>query len=486
MNFLEEWFGPDFSKPSFLIGRWIWLRALGGIFFSAFYSLYFQIHGLIGPNGILSATAYLDAVRQVIGWRRTWYVPSLLWIGASDRALDVLVWSGLAASVAILFNLWPRVSIAIAGICFLSFIAVAQDFASYQSDAMLLEAALLSIFLAPGGIRPALGADQPPSKASIFMLRWEWFRIYFESGVVKFLSGEPQWRNLTAMDKYYENGPLPTWIGWHVQHWPHGFHAATAAFTLIAELLIAWLAFFPKSSKRIAFILTTPLQIGIILTANYAFLNYLVLFLGFLLVDDDVLHLHAAEVSGAPPKPSYAQVAILPIIFLTTVAAFFMPTFLDQFRVANRFGLFAVMTRARYEIEFQGTADEKSWIAYPFRYKPQDPGKAPGIYAPYQPRFEWNLWFASLGTWVENRWVLNSEVRLLQNQPAVLRLFAGNPFARKPPIAVRAMQWQYWFTTADERRKTGAWWNRRLIGQYAPTARRMPDGTIEIETMESP
>src|SRR6266852_4849449 len=245
MNILEQWFAPDFGKPSFLVARWIWLRALGGIFFSVFYSLYFQIHGLIGPNGILPATAYLDAVRSALGLKRYWLLPSLLWINAGDRALDVLVWTGLIASVAIMLNLWPRGSIAVAGICFLSFIAVAQDFAAYQSDGMLLEAALISIFFAPRGLRPGLGADQPPSRASLFMLRWEWFRIYFESGLVKILSGETQWRNLTAMDKYYENGPLPSWIGWHVQQWPHGFHAATAATTLIVELFVAWLVFFP-------------------------------------------------------------------------------------------------------------------------------------------------------------------------------------------------------------------------------------------------
>src|SRR5712692_3088210 len=472
MNILEQWFAPDFGKPSFLVARWIWLRALGGIFFSAFYSLYFQIHGLIGPNGILPATAYLDAVRSAFSLKRYWLLPSLLWINAGDRALAVLVWTGLIASVAIMLNLWPRVSIAVAGICFLSFIAVAQDFAAYQSDGMLLEAALISIFFAPRGLRPGLGVDQPPSRACLFMLRWEWFRIYFESGLVKILSGEPQWRHLTAMDKYYENGPLPSWIGWHVQQWPHSFHAASAAATLIIELFVAWLVFFPKWSRRIAFIITTPLQIGIIITANYAFLNYLVLFLGFLLLDDDVLR--GPRLAPRASRPSYVAAIVLPVVFVTTVASFFMPGFptvilLGPFRVANSYGLFAIMTRARYEIEFQGTADGKTWIAYPFPYKPQDVRKPPGIYAPYQPRFEWNLWFASLGTWVANRWVLNTEVRLLQNQPAVLQFFASNPFAHKPPIAVRAMLWRYWFTTPEERRKTGAWWHRQLIGQYAPT-----------------
>jgi len=302
--------------------------------------------------------------------------------------------------------------------------------------------------------------------------------------VVKILGGEPQWRNLTAMDKYYENGPLPTWLGWHVQQWPHSFHAGSAAFTLIAELLLAWLVFFPKWSKRIAFIITTPLQIGIILTANYAFLNYLVLFEGFLLLDDRALRGQA----GLPvlqKKPSYVAAVLIPVLFITTVASFFMPGFptvrlLEPFRVANSYGLFAVMTRARYEVEFQGTYDGKTWFAYPFRYKPQNVRKPPGIYAPYQPRFEWNLWFASLGSWIDNRWVLNTQVRLLQNQPAVLQLFAGNPLP-KGPMAVRVVEWQYWFTNQAERHATGAWWRRTLIGQYAPTARRMPDNSIQLK-----
>jgi hypothetical protein len=452
------------EAPQYLRARWIWLRALGLIFFSAFYSLLFQIHGLVGPNGILPAREYLPALRAAAGWKAYWLAPTLLWISTGDAMLDVIVWTGIAASIAIVLGFFQRTAIAVAGICFLSFIGAAQDFASYQSDGMLLEAALLSLFL--GSKRAA------PTRAAVFMLQWEWFRIYFESGVVKILSGEPQWRNLTAMDKYYENGPLPTWIGWYVQHWPHGFHAASAAYTLIAELLVVWLLFFPKKSKLIAFWMTTPLQIGIILTANYAFLNYLVLALGFLLLE------RPAE-DRLKPVLHRAQAVLLPVLFVTTVASFMFPNFptvtlLEPFRVANSYGLFAVMTRARYEIEFQGTRDGKTWIAYPFRYKPQNPSEAPGIYAPYQPRFEWNLWFASLGTWESNRFVIATEARLLENEPSVLRLFRSNPFAAAPPTTVRAVQWQYWFTTREERRRTGAWWRRELIGDYAPAVTSTP------------
>ena len=431
---LERWFAP--GEP-YVVARWIWLRALGLIFFSAFYSLYFQIHGLIGPRGLLPASGLL----------------------ASDRALDVIVWTGLIASLAIVINIWPRIAIAIAGIAFFSFVMSAQDFSGYQSDSMLLEASLLSLFL---------GGKEPPSRASLFMMRWLWLRIYVESGVVKILSGEPQWRNLTAMDKYYENGPLPTWIGWYVQQWPHGFHAFTAGATLVIELLVAWLVLFPQPAKRICFLITTPLQIGIILTANYAFLNYLVLVLGFLLVHD-----RGAPVSARARVP-FAQVVVLPSLFAISIMMFLLPlpilSLIAPFRIINNYGLFAIMTRARYEIEFQGSNDGVRWIAYPFRYKPQNVFEAPRIFAPYQPRFDWNLWFASLGTVSENRWVMNTEVRLLENSPQVLELFRSNPFPTRPPRSVRTIVWRYWFTTTEERRKTGAWWNRKYVGPYSPAA----------------
>jgi lipase maturation factor 1 len=481
---LERWLAPMRGGESYLVARWIWLRALGGIFFSAFLSLWFQIDGLIGPRGISPAGEYLQAVRRAFpGIKALWFAPTLLWIDAGSGMLQAIVVIGLLASVALILNLWPRASIVIAGIAFLSFIGASQEFGQYQSDGMLLEAAFLSLFFAPRGLRPRLGTSTPPSRASLWLLRYEWFRIYFESGVVKILSGEPQWRDFTAMDKYYENGPLPTWIGWYVQQLPHSFHAATVAYTLLAELILCWLMFFPKRSRLIVFVLTTPLQIGIILTANYAFLNYLVLFLGILLLNDVLLggKQSAGVETDTPAAHSRFAVSrmrvvalVLSVHFLTTTLMFFdrgFPTarLVEPFRIANSYGLFAVMTRARYEIEYQGTIDGTTWIAYPFRFKPQDPKTAPGIYAPYQPRFEWNLWFASLGTWQGDPWTLNVEQRLLDGEPAVLRLFASDPFRGRKPIAIRSMLWRYWFTNRTEHRATGAWWRRELLEEYAPT-----------------
>src|SRR5271170_1893485 len=236
--YVIRWLFDSTSGPSDrFVSRWIFLRALGAIYFSAFFSLVFQIRGLIGPQGILPANEYLRAVADSLGYSRgLWFAPTLLWMASGPHMLTALCWVGMAASLLLVLNIWPRGMLAICFICFLSFVSTAQDFSGYQSDGMLLEAGFISLFFAPPGFWPGLGRAHPPSRASLFLLQWEWFRIYFESGVVKLASGDPQWRNFTAMDEYYQNGPLPTWIGWYVQHLPHWFHAFATGATLLLEL----------------------------------------------------------------------------------------------------------------------------------------------------------------------------------------------------------------------------------------------------------
>jgi hypothetical protein len=322
-----------------------------------------------------------------------------------------------------------------------------------------------------------------------------------------------------------------------VEHLPHWFHAATVAGTLGMELVVVWMLFLPRRARLICFFIVTPWEIGVIFTANYTFLNYLVLALGFLLLDDrsvrwllpqrfrDALP-EAAQVEDAPRKtellsifkapsddgeerrpkvPSaaaqlnvvrlvYSAVMLTWIAYATTAELIRMPmpefplpslpvAVLEPFRIANQYGLFAVMTRGRYEIEFQGSNDGKTWTPYPFRFKPQALDKAPGIYAPYQPRFEWNLWFASLGDWQQNELVPITEERLLENDPDVLGLFQSDPFGGAPPRYVRSVLWQYWFTTMEEKRRTGNWWKRELLGLYAPEITRQADGKFAAVEM---
>ena len=510
---------PGHGKTEGLLPRWIFLRALGLIYYSAFFSLAFQIKGLIGQQGILPANEYLRGVAEQFGRVGYWYAPTLLWFSSGRHLLTGICWVGMIASVLLVLNLWPRGMLAICFVCFLSFVSAAQDFSAYQSDGMLLEAGFISLFYAPRGFRPGWGETSPPSRASWFLLVWECFRIYFESGVGKIMGGDPEWRNFTAIDDYYQNGPLPTWIGWYMQHWPHWFHAATAFGTLALELGLVWMMFLPRWFRIVCFCIVTPWQMGIILSANYTFLNYLVLALGFLLLDDGILKCSlprrwkAKFPVGQEARPvaeesagrnwrnalskqwtalqlSITAVMLMWIFYATTAQMVWMvkpvglPTTpvsaLEPFRIANRYGLFEVMTRGRYEIEFQGSDDGQNWRVYPFRFKPQDPAKAPGIYAPYQPRFDWNLWFASLSTWRQEPIVPRTEEALLRGSPDVLQLFAGNPFPKAPPRQVRAVLWQYWFTTPEEKRANGIWWRREQLGLYAPTLEREADGRIVV------
>jgi hypothetical protein len=520
-----------------LVARWIFLRALAAIYFSAFYSLLFQIKGMIGPDGIMPARDYLAAVAQQFPSTKFWYAPTLFWLSSSSHALMLVTWIGLAASIVAFVNLGPRLSFLLCFVCFLSFVTAASEFSNYQSDGMLLEAGFIALFFAPQGLLPGLGTATPSSRASLFLLQWEWFRIYFESGMVKLVSGDRQWRTLTAMDEYYQNGPLPTWIGWYVQHFPHWFQAASAAGTLVLELGIVWMLFLPRRVRIICFFIVTPWEVGVILTANYTFLNYLVLSLGFLLLDDKFLQrivpsrfrsaigegLEPSSAKKAPDDPESADdetegandrsthgrisrtlsghfsamrlaiaAVMLTWIFYDTTAEMIeipvrtlpLPTLpieaLEHLRIANQYGLFAVMTNGRYEIEFQGSNDGENWTPYPFRNKPQALNEAPRIYAPYQPRFDWNLWFASLGDWRQDDMVPLTEERLLENDKNVLALFRSNPFAQAPPRYVRAVLWQYWFTTREEKRTTGNWWRRQLLGLYAPVLTRAPDGRSAV------
>jgi lipase maturation factor 1 len=545
------------GPPGYLLSRWLFLRALGVIYFSAFYSLVFQIRGLLGPDGLLPAGEYLKQVASAMsGAARYWYAPTLLWFGSGDHALLALCWAGMIASVLLILNLWPRMMLLICFALFLSFVSAAQDFSGYQSDGMLLTAGFVSLLFAPGGLRPRFGEDEPASRGSRFLLLVLWLTIYFESGLAKFFGGDPSWRDLTAMDQYYQNGPLPTWIGWYAHQLPHWFHAATVVFTLVTELLIVWMAFLQQRFRIICFWTVTAMQIGIILTANYAFLNYIVLALGVLLLDDRYLAQFFPEsrckavrenlkcepcaqvereagatellsinggfgdaaseavtdaallspVAETAAKGTWTKTArlvfsnaalwatALILLWLLYGNAYIVLSrigmggllppgpvaLLEPFRVVSPYGLFGRMTWKRYEVEFQGSDDGQNWTPYSFRYKPQDPSKAPGIYAPYQPRFDWNLWFASLGYWKENPWVLRCEELLLQGDPDVEGLFAFNPFPKGPPKEIRAVLWQYWFADRSAKRATGVWWRREYLGLFAPSLERLPGGNLEI------
>jgi len=485
---------------SFRLSGALFVRALGGIYLIAFASLAVQVIGLAGRNGILPAGTFLDAVRAQIGPERYWDVPTLFWCtGAGDGILRGACWAGAAIGAAVAAGFAPRIGLLVAWLLYLSLATVCRTFLNFQWDALLLEAGFLALFVAPGGFwRPLAKAPDPPRWA-LFLVRFLLFRLMFSSGVVKLASGDAAWWELRALDVHYMTQPIPTWTAWYAHQMPHLWQAMSTAIMFVIELLAPWFIFAPRRLRLASFTALASLQILIAATGNYAFFNLLTLTLCLSLLDDAAWPVWLRRRLGAAipeaaaiATPSWTArvrriavamlVALLVAVPTSEMTARWrlalpwpsvvtgLAAALQPLRIANAYGLFAVMTPNRPEIIVEGSDDGSSWQPYEFRWKPGDVSRAPEFVAPHQPRLDWQMWFAALSDYRRQPWFQNLLVRLLQGSPEVLALMERNPFPDKPPRYVRAMLYDYRFTDIATRRATGAWWSRDLLRIYAPTA----------------
>jgi hypothetical protein len=401
-------------------------------------------------------------------------VPTLFWWANSEYALEAIVWGGAVLAFVAAFvrphSSAQRVAFVVLFAFYLSIVTGGQIFMGYQWDYLLLEAGFLAIFLKPAYTR-------------VWLFRWLLFRLMFESGAVKLLSGDLSWRNLTALAVHYETQPLPTPIAWYMMQTPLWFQKISTASVFFVELLLPLIMFGPRRLKQIAAVGTIVLQILILLTGNYTFFNLLTIALCLFLLDDRFLarmvgHPAPVRLIRSNRRVSAVLFAFLMALSLPQLARIFgiemavsaerALAFASPFGVVNSYGLFATMTVTRPEISIEGSNDNIEWRPYIFPYKPGPLNRAPGWVAPFQPRLDWQMWFAALGTYRENPWLLSFMVRLLQGSPPVLQLMAQNPFPRQPPKYIRAMVYQYRFTNFDQRRQTGNWWKRELLGAYLP------------------
>ncbi|HWW02140.1 MAG TPA: lipase maturation factor family protein [Candidatus Acidoferrum sp.] len=513
--------GQDLATPSHRLVQAVFLRWVGAVYFIAFVSLWVQIIGLIGNDGILPARLTLESVRQRApsahaGWERFHNLPTLCWLDASDGFLQAQCAAGTFLSLLVLAGLAPAPCLFGLWLLYLSLATVSREFLSFQWDALLLEIGFLAVFFSPGQLLPRRNRAREPSRLVLWLLRWLLFRIMFASGCVKLLSGDPAWRNLTALSYHYETQPLPTWLGWYVFQLPAAFQMVSTAVMFGIELVLPFLIFAPRRVRKVPFVAFIALQTLIFLTGNYCFFNLLTIALCVLLLDDsDLNRLWAAvtprrkrpreSISRAQVQPGLARAQpstasspqrvlawqwpgfvavplacvaiIIPLVdfaglfgwkrsWSVPVAAIW--NWAAPFRSLNSYGLFAVMTASRPEIIVQGSNDGVTWLDYQFKYKPGDVRRAPRFVEPHQPRLDWQMWFAALGDYRQNPWFINFCVRLLQGSPTVLALLERNPFPARPPRYVRAVVYDYHFTTLAARRQTGAWWQREEKREYLP------------------
>ena len=487
--------GADVQAPQFGSSSWLFLRLLGVVNLIAFLSFWVQLGGLVGPRGIMPAQAYLDAVHRQLGFARFWALPTLCWFFGGGVFLHVLCAAGVVLSLALIAGFAPAVCLGLLWVAYLSLCGAGQVFMDYQWDALLLEATLLAVFLAPWKLRAA-GIRAEPPRLARWLLWWLLIRLMLLSGAVKLLSGDPSWWRLTALYYHFQTQPLPTWVAWYAQQLPSWMLRASCAAMFAIELGAPILLLLPRRLRHLGAALLILLQVLIALTGNYTFFNLLTASLCLLFFDDAfwrglLRRWRRAEPDGvtarpAPPARWCPRRVLLPaavvVLVLTVLVSLpslwrraawppWMVTVLEvvePLRSFNSYGLFAVMTRERPEIVIEGSDDGHTWLPYAFKAKPGDPHRRPGFVAPHQPRLDWQLWFAALDYPNNDPWVSALCLRLLQGSPDVLALFASNPFPQRPPREVRAVLYDYTFTTPAVRAATGRWWERTPVDLYVP------------------
>jgi len=490
--------GRDPEPSAFLLSRWVFLRLLGLVYLISFLSLRVQILGLAGERGIMPAGAFLHLVQGRLGPESYHLFPTLAWISASDASLKLLCSGGALLAGLVILGLATGPALALCWALYLSILTVGRDFLSFQWDILLLEAGFLAIFLAPWlpPEAPWRQGSRPPPKTVLWLLRWLLFRLVFLSGAVKLLSGDPNWRNLTALDYHYWTQPIPTPLAWYVAQLPSWFQKTSTVGVFILELGVPFLVLAPRRLRRAGASLIIAFQLLIASTGNYAFFNLLTIVLCLLLLDDVVWRRWLPRrlvnriypqrpASRLAPVGRWARAALAVMILLTSGTEMLtdfgwggaVPGFVHAlvewqapYGLANSYGLFAVMTTRRLEIQVEGSNDGYNWLPYEFKYKPGELARRPPWVAPYQPRLDWQMWFAALGSYQQNRWFVNFIIRLLEGAPEVTALLEKNPFPNAPPRYIRAVGYDYHFTNFTERRTTGDWWRREQKRLYFPVA----------------
>ena len=496
------------------------MRAVGLVFIVIFLGILAEAQALIGPGGLIPLSWFFEKHQQAFPGFLPAFIraPGLFWLSTSAGMITTLGALGLLSASALVLNFWPRVTLSICWLSLLSFVTAWGIFSGSQVDQLMLETALLCIPFAPSGIRPGLGERSPPRAIVVFMMRWLLFRVMFENGIVKLLSGEPRWLNFTAMDVLYETSPLPTVLGYHLHQLPHAFHVGEILFTFAAELGAPLLAVFGgRPGRWIAFCTWTIFQLGIHLTNNFGWLNTASLGLGLLLIDDQMLAGLAHRLSWRRLHAAFSPKMVTPVAlsvtahralycglglhFFLTIYFFVvlcrvpteraplvwlqpLRTLFEPLRSSNAYTLYATLLPAHYGVEFLGSNDGgTTWRPYEYRYLPQREDRMSPFLAPRYARFEQTLQIeATRDTPSPLYKVVASHI--LKGDPAIIGLFKSNPFPDRPPRLLRLPGYKYKFTDYAVYRQTGRFWSKTYEGDYHPMMALNAQG--QIESAETP
>ena len=470
------------QAPDYWLTRLVFERVLGAIYLIAFIVAINQFRPLLGERGLLPVPVFV----RLVPYRQA---PSIFQFHYSDRFFAVLAWLGAVVSAAVVVGVPDRlpdwVSIVVwlfLWAVYLSIVNVGHPFYGFGWESLLLEMGALAAFLGSGRAAPPL--------LVILLLRWVLFRLEFGAGLIK-LRGDPCWRNLTCLYYHHETQPMPNPLSWYFHHLPKVLHRMEVLGNHVAQLVVPFGLFLPQPVATVAAVIIVITQTWLVLSGNFAWLNFLAIALALTAIDDRVYGLvlpfkpHPVE-----PLPVWWAGLSVAVTLLVVVLSYWpvrnmlsrrqlMNASFNRYHFVNTYGAFGAVTRERYEVILEGTDEPvvlptTTWKEYGFKGKPGDPRRRPPQVAPYHLRLDWLMWFAAMSSPAAHPWFPRLVTRLLENDRPTLRLLRRNPFPDAPPSHVRALLYRYRFTTRAERRRTGAWWVRTPAGTYLPPRRLGP------------
>ena len=463
------------EAPDYWLARLVVERGIGAIYLIGFLVAWRQFTPLLGERGLLPVPAFT----AYVPFRAS---PSLFYARYSDRLLRLCAGGGLVLSLLVVLgipDLWPlplEMAVWLAlWVLYLSIVNVGQTFYSFGWETLLLEAGFLAIFLGPAWTVAPLPL--------VYLVRWLVFRLEFGAGLIK-MRGDRCWRDLTCLYYHHETQPMPNPLSWYFHHLPRALHRIEVLGNHFAQLVVPWFLFAPQPVATVAGLIIVATQSWLVLSGNFAWLNVITIVLAFAAFDDAALGriLPVARPIVEPSIPH--EVAVVAFTALVLVLSYrparnllssgqLMNSSFDPLHLVNTYGAFGSVTKQRYEVIVEGTADAdpsaaSEWREYEFKAKPGDVRRRPPQYAPYHLRLDWLMWFAAFSSPRYHEWFMPLLAKLLEGDAATLALLGRNPFPDAPPRVVRARLWLYRFTTAAERRATGAWWHRDFVRDYAP------------------
>ena len=469
------------------ITRFVILRILGFVYAVAFLVAANQLVPLVGAHGLTPANQFLHAIQTQFGSpvAGALHDPTLFWFGISDDALSVFPWVGFVLSLLVLAGYANAILMFILWVMYMSIVHIGQIWYGYGWEIQLLETGFLGIFLCPLFDGRPFPKCRPPILV-IWLFLWLGFRIMIGAGLIK-LRGDPCWRDLTCLYYHYETQPIPNPISRYFHFSPHWLLRFETAWNHFIELVVPWFSFGPRVVRHIAGVLLITFQIFLIVSGNLSFLNYLTIVPFVACLDDTFLRRlvpqsivtraqTAASTSQSSPIHAGISMMLLILIALLSIPPVLnlvsgrqiMNTSFTRLDLVNTYGAFGTVGRERDEIVFEGTNSlfltNAQWKEYEFKAKPGDPNRRPPFIAPYQPRIDWQIWFAAMASPAQYPWTFHFIWKLLHNDPGTLLLIANNPFPEKPPHYIRARLYRYRFASPGEK----PWWHRELIGEWLP------------------